>query len=37
MIIYLGEFMRLWHHFFFRDIANRLANKTTVDTALPLS
>ncbi len=31
--IYLGEFMRLWHHFFFRDIANRLANKTTVDTA----
>jgi phosphatidylserine/phosphatidylglycerophosphate/cardiolipin synthase-like enzyme len=31
--IYLGEFMRLWHHFFFRDIANRLAHKTTVDTA----
>lgn len=31
--IYLGEFMRLWHHFFFRDIANRLASKTTVDTA----
>jgi phosphatidylserine/phosphatidylglycerophosphate/cardiolipin synthase-like enzyme len=23
--IYLGEFMRLWHHFFFRDIANRYA------------
>lgn len=31
--IYLGEFMRLWHHFFFRDIANRLADKSTVDTA----
>jgi len=23
--IYLGEFMRLWQHFFFRDIANRYA------------
>jgi phosphatidylserine/phosphatidylglycerophosphate/cardiolipin synthase-like enzyme len=23
--IYLGEFMRLWNHFFFRDIANRYA------------
>lgn len=23
--IYLGEFMRLWNHFYFRDIANRYA------------
>lgn len=23
--IYLGEFMRLWHHFYFRDIANKYA------------
>lgn len=31
--VYLGEFMRLWHHFFFRDIANRLAHTSTVETA----
>ena len=24
--VYLGEFMRLWNHFYFRDIANRYAN-----------
>ncbi len=28
--IYLGEFMRLWQHFFFRDIANRYARVQAV-------
>lgn len=31
--IYLGEFMRLWDHFYFRDVANRLSKESTVDSA----
>jgi phosphatidylserine/phosphatidylglycerophosphate/cardiolipin synthase-like enzyme len=28
--IYLGEFMRLWNHFYFRDIANRYAKVNAI-------
>ncbi|MFA6083944.1 phospholipase D-like domain-containing protein [Mucilaginibacter sp.] len=31
--IYLGEFMRLWNHFYFRDIANKYASKATAGAA----
>jgi phosphatidylserine/phosphatidylglycerophosphate/cardiolipin synthase-like enzyme len=33
--IYLGEFMRLWNHFYFRDIANRYANINSQKLANP--
>jgi len=31
--IYLGEFMRLWDHYYFRDVASRLSSEETVDSA----
>ncbi len=31
--IYLGEFMRLWDHFYFRDIVSRLSKESTVDSS----